>query len=247
MQIEKIERKLDWNKFEPLFGSWAGKIKPFFDNGGFEPIYKFLKLESSKGKKIAPISDLTYRCFQETPINECKVIIAGFCPYHTFIKGTPVADGLCMGCSVTEKLQPSLTSFYWGLEEELHNGMNVSYYRNPDLSFLAKQGVLLFNVSLTTEMGKPGNHLSIWHDFTKYFFEEVVGYTGIPVLFMGNEAYSYQRYITPFTHTFKIKHPAYYARLDQPTDFEGHIKKINQIIYENNGYKITWLDDDLPF
>jgi len=233
---------MQWEKFKDQFHpSYHNKIKPFIESEKCDKIYSFLKQESRRGVKIAPLSNLAFRCFKETPLNEIKVIICGFCPYHTFVAGSPVADGLAMSCSVTGKLQPSLTAWYQGLENDLYEGLNLNYIQNPDLLYLAKQGVLLFNSSLTVAKDKAGSHQELWSEFTKYFFEEVVGYTGIPVIFLGNEAAQYQRYITPFTHTFKVKHPAFYARMQQPFDTEGVIEKVNRIILENNSYKIKWL------
>ncbi len=52
------QTRLDLSKFEPLFGTWWNKIKPFALRGGFDPIYAYLKSESARGKKIAPISNL---------------------------------------------------------------------------------------------------------------------------------------------------------------------------------------------
>jgi len=231
-----------WSKFENFFHeSYHHKMKPFIESEQCDKIYKYLKDRGVKGHKIAPNSNLTFRCFKETPLNEIKVIIAGFCPYHTFINGNPVADGLAMGCSVTNKLQPSLEKFYEGIENELFEGLNLNYDKNPDLMYLAKQGVLLYNVALTTEMNKAGNHLSIWDPFAKYFFEEVVGYSGIPVIFLGKEASKAEKYVTPFTHTFCLDHPAYAARINSDWDTKGAFNKVSRIIKENNNFEIKWL------
>jgi len=248
--MEEVNTKLDWNKFEPLFGTWANKIRPFFMSGGFDPIYKKLKEDGLRGKKIAPISSLTYRAFLETPLDECKVVIMGLCPYHSAKNGQLIADGLCMSCSISGGLQPSLEKFYEGLENELYNGLNINLKKGPDLSYLAKQGVLLFNAALTTEYQKVGNHLEIWEPFTKYIIETALGYTSIPIIFLGKEAGKFQRYVTPFTHSFVLDHPAFAARTTADWDMKGVFGKVNRIIKENNGYSIKWLEeieDECPF
>lgn len=242
-----------WDNFKDKFHpSWHGKMKPFIESKECDAIYEFLKKEGKRGKKIAPISSLTYRCFLETPLDECKVVIMGLCPYHSAKNGILIADGLCMSCSISGSLQPSLEKFYEGLENELHNGMNINLKKSPDLSYLAKQGVLLFNAALTTEFGKAGSHLDIWEPFTKYVIEECIGYTGIPVIFLGKEAGKFQRYVTPFTHSFVLDHPAYAARTTADWETKGVFKKVNQIIRENNGkeFEIKWLEEiqeDCPF
>lgn len=239
---------MNWDSFKDNFHeSYHNKIKPFIESKECDKIYSHLKERSRKGVKIAPNSDLTWRLFKEIPLGEIKVIICGMDPYNKFIGGRSIADGISMSCSVTEKLQPSLEKFYEGIENELHNGLNVNYYKNPDLMYLVKQGVFLMNAALTVEKDKPGSHISLWEPFMKYFFENVVGYTGIPVLFLGKEASKLERYVTPFTHIFHLSHPASASYNNGEWETEGVFKKINQIIYENNGYKVTWLDDDLPF
>lgn len=236
---------MDWNKFKDNFHeSHHVKMKPFIESEECDRIYAFLKKEALRGKKIAPISSLTWRCFKETPLDEIKVVLAGYCPYHTFYNGSPVADGLAFGCSITRRLQPSLEKFYEGLEIELHNGLNLQYTKNPDVIYLAKQGILMYNVALTTEKDKAGSHLEVWEPFVKYFFEHIVGYTGIPVIFLGKEAQKYEKYVTPFTHTFKLSHPSYAARTSSEWETNGVFTKVNKIVYENNGYKLRWLDED---
>ena len=135
---------MNWEKFKDYFHeSWHEKMKPFIESEACDKIYEHLKKEAGRGKMIAPTSSNVYRCFLETPLTNLKVILMGMCPYHTAKDGLPVADGLLMGCSVTGRLQPSLEQFYGGLEREFNNGLNLKYTKNTDVSYLAKQGVLM--------------------------------------------------------------------------------------------------------
>ena len=117
----------------------------------------------------------------------------GMCPYHTLKNGEPIADGLLMGCSNTNYLQPSLQQFYDAIEREMHRGLNLKAYKFPDVSYLAKQGVLMLNAALTTEINKAGSHLEIWEPFMKYLLEEMFAFTGIPIVFFGKEYNSRQK------------------------------------------------------
>ena len=56
-----------------------------------------------------------------------------------------------MGCSKTGKLQPTLQQFYNGIDKELYEGKDLYHILDPDVSYLAKQGVLMLNAALTTE------------------------------------------------------------------------------------------------
>jgi uracil-DNA glycosylase len=242
---------MDFEKFKDKFHpSWWNKIKPFIESPECDKIYAYLKQESQRGKSIAPDSRHTFRAFLETPLNKVKVVLLGYCPYHTFVNNHPVADGLAFSCSVTNKMQPSLEKFYEGLECDLKDCLNLNYVKNPDLTYLAKEGVLLLNSSLTVEKGKAGSHQAIWHPFTKYIIEECLAYTGIPIVLIGKDAQVFERYMTPLTHgyIFKIDHPSFAARQQADWETDGVFKKINTIIWNNNGEKIDWFgESEVPF
>jgi uracil-DNA glycosylase len=239
---------MQWSKFKDQFHeSWHTKMQPFIESEECDKIYEFLKKESKRGKKIAPLSSNVFRAFKETPFHNLKVVMLGMCPYHTMRNDVYVADGLLMGCSVTEKLQPSLDQFYGGIERELHNGLNLKYIKTPDVSYLASQGVLMLNAALTTEINKAGSHISIWEPFTRYLFEHVLDTTGVPVIFLGKDAAKYQRYVPPFTWSFTISHPASASYKNTEWITDAVFSKVNKILRENNDYKIYWLLEEPPF
>ena len=200
---------MNWTNFKSQFHpSWHAKMRPFIESEQCDKIYAFLKAESKRGKRVAPLSNNVWRCFFETPLDEVKVVLVGLCPYHTLRDDAPVADGLLMGCSVTGKLQPTLEQFYTGIEKELYNGLNLNYRPTPDVTYLSAQGVLMLNAALTTEINKAGSHLDIWEPFMKYLFEEVINYLGVPILFLGKDAARYKKYTGIFAHVFELSHPA---------------------------------------
>ena len=200
---------MNWTNFKSQFHpSWHAKMRPFIESEQCDKIYAFLKAESKRGKRVAPLSNNVWRCFFETPLDEVKVVLVGLCPYHTLRDDAPVADGLLMGCSVTGKLQPTLEQFYTGIEKELYNGLNLNYRPTPDVTYLSAQGVLMLNAALTTEINKAGSHLDIWEPFMKYLFEEVLNYLGVPIVFLGKDAARYKKYTGIFAHVFELSHPA---------------------------------------
>ena len=239
---------MKWEKFKDKFHpSWHEKIKPFIESVECDAIYAFLKAQSQLGKKIAPDSINTYRCFFETPLDELKVIIVGMCPYHTFKNGSPVADGLAMSCSITEQLQPSLDQFYGAIETEFYNGLNLNIVKHYDLSYLANQGVLLLNAALTTEKDRAGSHLELWEPFMKYLFEKVINNIDIPIVFLGKDASKLKKYTSKFKNVFEVSHPASAAYTKTNWDTKGTFKEVDKIIWENNGDSIMWVDCDAPF
>jgi len=239
---------MKWEKFSHLFHeSWHSIMRPFIESEECDKIYVFLKSESRRGKKIAPSSVNVYRCFYETPLNELKVVILGLCPYHTQFNGIPIADGLLMGCSITEKLQPSLEQFYNALEKDLHNGLNLTRHKHPDVSYLAQQGVLMWNAALTTEMNKAGSHLKIWENFTKHVFENAIAPSGVPVVFLGQEAGKFKRYMAPLTWGFELSHPASASYKNTEWDSMKTFSKINRMLIDEKKNPISWLDEEAPF
>ena len=170
----------------------------------------------------------------------------GMCPYHSTKNGEFVADGLLMGCSTTGILQPSLQKFYDGVEKEMYNGLCVTCDRNPDVSFLAKQGVLMYNAALTTEINKAGSHIQLWEPFTKYLLEEVLATKMSPIIFLGKDAARYEKYVAPFTWTFTLAHPASASYKQSDWDTEGVFTKVNRLLKDTNNEEVSWLLDD-PF
>lgn len=235
---------MNWEKFKDQFHeSWHLKMQPFIESEACDNIYKYLKSESQRGKKIAPLSQNVYRCFKETPLNELKVVLMGMAPYHTLKNGSPVADGLLMGCSTTEVLQPSLEQFYGAIEREMYNGLCTYCDKtNPDVSYLAHQGVLMFNASLTTEINKAGSHIELWEPFTKYVIEEILNDTGVPFIFLGKDAARYAKYVNPFSWSFTTSHPASASYRNTEWESGDVFKMVNKVLKDNNNYQIEWLD-----
>ena len=232
-----------WEKFKDQFHeSWHPKMQPFIESEACDKIYQFLKFEGKRGKKIAPASFQTFRAFKETSLQDLKLVILGMCPYHTMKGDQYVADGLCMGCSNTQALQPSLDQFYEALTDDVYGGLALDRMKNYDVSYLAKQGVLMLNAALTTEVNKAGSHLEIWQPFTQYVFEEILAVTGAPVVFLGKDAAKFERYVPPFTWQFKLSHPASASYKDAKWSSEGVFTKVNKILKDNNNFEIEWLE-----
>jgi uracil-DNA glycosylase len=239
---------MNWDKFHDKFHeSWHPKIRPFIESAECDGIYDTLKKESARGKKIAPLSSDVFRAFKETPYDDVKVVLMGMCPYHTIKGGEYVADGLLMGCSHTETLQPSLDQFYNALEKDVYNGLNLKYVKTPDVRYLAHQGVLMLNAALTTEINKAGSHIALWQPFTEYLFTEAIALTQAPVVFLGKDAAKYTRFVAPFIWTFTLSHPASAAYSNTEWSSEGTFTNVNKILKDNNGWEINWLYEEPPF
>ena len=215
---------MDWNKFSHQFDeSWHNIIKPFIESEECDKIYAFLKKESARGKKIAPNSSDVFRCFKETKLSDLKVVLIGVCPYHT--------------ASFNKEC----------IADELYEGKDLYHILDPDVSYLAKQGVLMLNAALTTEINKAGSHLDIWEPFMKYIFENIFDVERVPIVFLGKEAAKLKKYLPIFNWSFELPHPASANYTHTEWETEGVFGKVSKILKDNNNYTINWLNEDLPF
>lgn len=240
---------MNYSKFEPLLGDWALKFKQFIESPECDKIYSFLKKESSEDKIICPHRDNTFRAFKETPFEKLKCVFILQDPYHQIVrkdnKLVHVADGLAMSCSNTGIIQPSLELFYKGIE----NDLGEEVVRQPDLSYLAHQGVLLLNTSLTVEMDKPGSHskIGLWDEFNDYLVQEVINYytKGLIYVSFGKNAQLMAKTIIPFLHWgFEVEHPAFAARKERDWNHKNIFSKINKILKDCNNEQILWNYED---
>ena len=223
---------MNFEKFKGLIHeSWWNKLRPFIESKECDNIYLFLKKQSERGKRIAPLSSNTFRAFKETSYDDVKVVIIGMAPYHSFKDGVPIADGLALSCSITSRLQPSLEQFYAGISNELRE---TRFVKTADLSYLAHQGVLLLNVALTVEAGKPTSHISLWKPFTVFLLTEVLDVVGAPVIFLGKDAAMYKKYLMPLTWSYVLDHPAYAEYSNLPWETEGVFTEVNKILKYRN-------------
>ena len=231
-----------WSKFEQFFHpSWHSKIKKFIESQECDEIYRFLKSESKSGKTIAPESKNVFRAFKETSLDDLKVVICLMDPYNKLINNKPIADGLAMSCSITDKLQPSLNCFYEGLLNEFDSLRVKNYYKNPDLTYLANQGVLMLNTALTVEANKAGSHLEIWKPFTIFLFKEVFSNKGIPIVFLGKDAQLYKKHLGIFDNIYELSHPVSASYNNSIWKTNGTFEQISQTLKIINNEEIEWL------
>lgn len=233
---------IKWSLLQQRLGSYSEIIEPFYKKGGIDKIYSFLKEETERGKRISPSSENTFRAFLKTPLNKVRVIVLGFCPYHT----EGVADGLSLSCSLTGKLAPSLEKWYEALEIEFNNGLCLSCSKNPDLSYLTSDGgVLLLNSALTVEIGEAGGHNKIWEPFTKCIMTSL-GSLNTPVIFLGARASMFGHLIKNEENIHHLTHPAFASYKKIKWDTGGTFKRVNDILIKRGIEPIEWLKE-APF
>jgi uracil-DNA glycosylase len=231
IDIEEIKLKLS-QKLEP--SGWALKLRGFIYSTEFDQCIKELAQRADIGKRFTPTLGKIFRAFEECPVDKLKIVIVGQDPYPT----VGVADGIAFSCSKSQKEQPSLRFIL----DEVEKMYPMGYERPLDLTKWTRQGILLLNTALTTEVGKIGEHYEIWKPFITYLFDYLNNYnTGLVYIFMGKQAHSWAEDINDNNYKFFVSHPAsaVYQKAQQ-WDSKGVFAETNKIMENLYGEVIIW-------
>lgn len=221
---------------DEYFGDWMKVL----DRKETVKIMNWLKTTDSS--TLCPSIKNVFKAFKLCSYNECKVIFIGQDPFPQ--KG--VAQGVLFGNSSDtpeDKLSPSLKV----VKESVINfdiPHNLITF-DPTLESWAKQGILMLNSALTTEVGKVGIHTLKWRPFIGSFLKNMSEKNpGIIYVFFGSQAKSLNTYINN-NNNYKlfIEHPAYYARLNKrmPSDIWYTVQKL---VYNIYGTLIEWYKEE---
>jgi uracil-DNA glycosylase len=173
-----------------------------------------------------------------TDLNNIKVIILGQDVYPT--EGH--AHGLSFSC--LGSVPKSLKNIYRCL---LNTGEIKCMPTGGDLSSWARQGVLLLNVGLTTEVKIAGAHLKLWQPYTEAIIKLICDYhcnKGNQLVFMlwGNFARAFKSHIdTDFHVVMEYTHPSPLAqsRTNKFIDC-NHFTKANKFLVADDRAPIDW-------
>lgn len=198
-------------------------------------------LRSINQSTLCPSIKDIFKAFKLCPYNNCRVVFIGQDPYPQ--RG--VAQGVLFGNSSDtpeNKLSPSLQIIKESVInfEIPHNLITF----DPTLESWAKQGILMINSALTTEVGKIGIHMMKWRPFMIAFLKHMSMINpGIIYVLFGSQAQILEPYISKNNYVLKIEHPAYFARTNKKMPY--HIwKDINKILYDLYGERIEWFKEE---
>ena len=161
---------------------WFEELKEIFTSDDIKEIHNKLENEY-KNKIILPEKDKIFNAFNLCQYEKLSVVILGQDPYiHK-----EEANGLAFSVKEGIKLPPTLKNIFKEIENETNTKPN---YNNGDLTYLAKQGVLLLNSVLTVAEGISGSHKNIgWEKITdKIIFEINKRKENIVFILWGNYA-----------------------------------------------------------
>jgi uracil-DNA glycosylase len=225
-------------------GEWKEILSPFIMSNKFDEIYSNLRDDHANGITIFPASTNMYKAFK-CKYEDLKVVIIADGPYNTAIDKTPLADGLALSTGIYGKNTKLLEDcWYSAIEKDLFDGMNLNMYLNPDLSFLAEQGVLLLNSSLTTREGKD-SHFSLWRPFIAYLIEHALNPypMEIPYILIGEQSRYYRKYISLKATVFECEHPQKALDEKRSWNFNNIFSKTNAFLKKVRNEEIIWAEE----
>ena len=174
-----------------------------------------------------------YHAFSITKFDDIKVVILGQDPYHE----PNQAHGLAFSV-LCEKLPPSLVNIY----KEMENDLKVRINQDGNLDYLAKQGVLLLNTTLTVRDGLAFSHKDFgWDIFTDNVIKKL-NEVNKPIVFIlwGAPAQKKQMYLNNPNHLIlKSAHP---SPLSAYRGFFGSkpFSKTNEFLTSHGVEPIKW-------
>lgn len=215
--------------------TWNEFFKSVAEKDYSEYLNHFLNVEYAS-HVIYPPRDKMFNAFKLTPLDKVKVVIVGQDPYHE--------PGQAMGLSFSVpkgiKVPPSLINIYKEIENEYGVKMN---YGSGDLTYLAKQGVLLLNSILTVREHEPMSHnIKEYHEFLMDILSELDNQHR-PMVFMlwGGPARKLKYYLNNPTHLIlECVHPSPLAANRGGWFNNNHFKKCNEYLASNKLPEIDW-------
>jgi uracil-DNA glycosylase len=214
--------------------SWYQYLFNEFEKDYFKELKAFLLEEKSLGKIIYPRGSEIFAALNITKFEDVQVVILGQDPYH----GPKQAHGLSFSVPKGISTPPSLQNIYKELARDL--GFKIPNHGN--LSFWAKQGVLLLNAVLTVEANKANSHQNKgWEIFT----DAIISHLNkekehLVFLLWGSYAQKKGLHIDESKHlVLKCPHP---SPLSAHRGFmgNGHFSSTNRYLEKNGMKAIDW-------
>ena len=208
-----------------LGNDWDEILKDEFKKEYYLNLREFLKSEYSTRTVYPPMNDI-FNALRYTSYSDTRLVILGQDPYH----GPGQAHGLCFSVREGVKAPPSLVNIF----KEIHNEYGECP-RSTELTYLARQGALLLNTTLTVREGAPQSHKGRgWEIFTDRIIS-LINEKPTPVVYLlwGANARAKKALITnPMHLVLESAHP---SPLSAYNGFfgNGHFLKANEFLVKN--------------
>ena len=214
--------------------SWEILFKNIAAKDYSKRLKSFLDEEYAK-HTIYPPRHLVFNAFNLTPPENIKVVIIGQDPYHE----PNQAMGLSFSVPSSTPLPPSLLNIF----KEIESDLGVNMKRNGDLTYLAKQGVLLLNAYLSVRQSEALSHRLVEYE---QFMDDVLDYIDKlpqPIVFLlwGGFAKKYLKKITNPNHLVLTSvHPSPLSANRGGWFGNHHFSKANAYLTTHGIAPIVW-------
>lgn len=199
----------------------------------YKELDSFIK-DEYKTKTIYPPYNEIFNAFNYTDLKDVKVVIIGQDPYH----GYGQANGLAFSVADGISFPPSLRNIFKEMVDDIEGEMPSS----GDLTYLAKQGVLLLNNVLTVPEATANGHKGMgWETFvTNVLLELNNSKNNIVYILWGKNAIARKKYISDKHHIIEGVHP---SPLSSYRGFFGSkpFSKTNEYLKKQGKDIIEWL------
>ena len=219
---------------KPLHKSWSNLLQNEFSKSYFKSLMAFLDDEYAAGVCYPSERDI-FLAFQMCPFDHLKVVIIGQDPYH----GEGQANGLCFSVRDGVRHPVSLKNIF----KEMESDVGIAYPESGNLEYLAKQGVLLLNATLTVRAGQAGSHQNRgWEEFTDRVITAISSEKkGVVFLLWGGFAKKKIKFIDTINHTVLTSgHPSPLSANRGYWFGNKHFSKTNEALALKNESQIIW-------
>ena len=214
--------------------TWLNELNGEFNKPYMEKLREFLINEKSNNKVTYPPKERVFSSLKFAALDKVKLVIIGQDPYHGFGQ----ANGLAFSVEKGVKIPPSLVNIY----KEISEDIGKEPPGHGDLTYLAKQGVLLLNSVLTVEEGNPASHAGKgWEDFTDQVIQLLNRREEIVFMLWGSYAQKKGSIIDTKRHkVLKAPHP---SPLSAHRGFFGskHFSQANEYLKSKGKSEILWI------
>ena len=217
------------------YKNWNDLFKDMQNEEFSISLNKFLNKEYEEYTCYPP-RNLLFNAFRLTPLDKVKVVIVGQDPYHE--------PGQAMGLSFSVppgiKVPPSLVNIYREIALEYNYQMNMN---SGDLTYLAKQGVLLLNSILSVRAHQALSHNTIEYRTFLAKVLETLDHQTQPIVFLlwGGPARKLKEHLHNPSHLIlECIHPSPLAANHGGWFGNNHFKKANEYLSAHGLEEINW-------
>lgn len=217
--------------------SWKKALAAEWEKPYFAALASFVRNRYASGQVFPPAGSI-FAAFDACPFEDVKVVILGQDPYH----GVGQANGLCFSVADGIEFPPSLANIFKEMLDDV-GAPGQTMPASGDLSYLARQGVLLLNATLTVDAHRAGSHQGQgWETFTDAVIAQLNSTReNLVFILWGSYAIRKGGFIDRNRHlVLTSPHP---SPLSAYRGFFGnrHFSKANQYLSEHGIEPVKWI------